>query len=64
MSDKSKARAAQKLTGDPYTRCLMWMRSNGQLVKDRILVMKGSGKTGNEEAALLYQEHQERMQGE
>jgi hypothetical protein len=61
MSDKSRAHAAQKLTGDPYNRCLQWMRNNKEKARLRVQAMKGSGKTGNEEAALYYQEQQERM---
>ncbi len=64
MLDKSRARAAQKLTGHTYTQCLMWMRDNKEMVTRHVLVMRGSGKTGTEEAGLLYQEQTERMYGE
>jgi hypothetical protein len=62
--EKHWARAAQKLTGDPYMQCLNWIRKNKEKVDLHLQAMRGSGTPAHEEVALYYQEETERMYGE
>lgn len=54
MSEKSKAKAAHRLTGDPYQKCLTWLKTNRVKVTAYISLNRHNTCSQSEAAAKCY----------
>lgn len=55
MSERTKAKAARRLTGDSYQKCLQWLRDNQDKVHGYLQLNEHSGLSQTEAAARCYE---------